>query len=132
MSVSIALGVDAAKQGESAGVDTKLEKVPDAKSNSTSHLLQHEPFSLPSPDMAVLSATIDKHYATRNLFIPILAEHLKISMADDDLHEVFLKTTNELRDEVPSQYPEYRTTLRHRLCLKKVFNEKINYFHCGE
>lgn len=71
--------------------------------------------------MVVIAATINKQTATRDLMIPLLAKNLKNSGHDEDLQEVFLRTTNELRIEEPAQVPEYRTSMQRKLCLHHIF-----------
>lgn len=84
-------------------------------------------YDLSGPDMAVLAATINKQFATRNLLIPLLAKKLGSSAPGDDLHQVFLDTTNQLRTEARTQVPEYRTTMRYKICLHKCFRDNTNY-----
>ena len=90
-----------------------------------SRSFQH--YDIPCPDMAVIAAAINHQLANRNLLIPLLAKNLQSSDTDTDLHEIFLKTANDVRREVPAQVPEYRTTLRYKLCLKKVFKNSLRY-----
>ena len=77
--------------------------------------------------MAVIAAAINHQLANRNLLIPLLAKNLQSSDTDSDLHDIFLKTANDVRREVPAQVPEYRTTLRYKLCLKEVFKNSLRY-----
>lgn len=84
-------------------------------------------FDVSGPDMAVFAATINKQLASRNLMIPLFARNLHNSGPDEDIHEIFLRTTNELRTDVPAQVPEYRTTMRSKLCLKKAFKPNQDY-----
>lgn len=84
-------------------------------------------YDLSGPDMAVIAATINKQTATRNLLIPLLAEHLETSTEIDDLHDVFLKTTEELRKHAGAQVPEYRSTMKYKLCLKNIFSPDTEY-----
>lgn len=82
--------------------------------------------------MAVVAATINKQTATRNLLIPLLAGNLQSSKPDEDLHDVFRKTVDILRDHEPTQVPEFRTTMRFKLCLHKIFRQENPYKSTAE
>lgn len=84
-------------------------------------------YDVSGPDITVLAATINKQTASRNVMIPLLAKQLQSSDVDSDLNEVFLKTTDDVRAEVPRQVPEYRSTMRYKICLKKVFRKDKVY-----
>lgn len=89
--------------------------------------IEKQHYDLSGPDIAVVAATINKQTASRNLLIPLLAKNLENSKADEGLHDVFLKTTDELRNNESTQVPEYRTTMRYKLCLHKVFRQNTPY-----
>lgn len=84
-------------------------------------------FDVSGPDIMVLAATINKQTAHREVMIPLLAKHLKKAKVDDDMHSVFLKTVNRVRKDFPTQVPEYRSTMRYKVCLNKVFKSDIKY-----
>ena len=84
-------------------------------------------YEIPGADFAILAACINQRLARRNLMIKLLARNLQQSAEDDDLHEIFLKTAEEIREEEPLQIPEYRTTLVHKICLRKIFQPQAQY-----
>lgn len=84
-------------------------------------------FDLSGPDMIVLSATINRQTAQRNLMIPLLAEKLQTSGLDEDLLTLFIKTANAVRSNESAQVPEVRSTLIHKICLNKVFHGDLVY-----
>lgn len=75
----------------------------------------------------VLAATINNQTAERNLMIPLLAEMMEESHQDEGLYSVFLRTVDALRTVVPAQFPEFRSTMRHKICLRKMFNKEKDY-----
>ena len=84
-------------------------------------------FDVQGPDMIVLAATINNQLASRNVMIPLLAYNIIESSTDADIHDIFLKTTDEVTREVPTQVPEYRSTTRLKVCLKQVYRPDVNY-----
>lgn len=88
-------------------------------------------FDLPGPDFAVLSATINGHFAYRGVFIPTLARNLQNSEQNDDLYEVFLKTTEMMKGSEFEQTPEFRSTMNKRLALRNIFksSDKVPRSH---
>ena len=93
--------------------------------SSTSSAPTH--FDIRYPDTMVMIATVNGGKAERNVMIPLLAHNIIESSTDADIHDIFLKTTDEVRREVPTQVPEYRSTTRLKVCLKQVYRPDVNY-----
>lgn len=109
-----------------------LDAVPKAISSNEEHRAEvSRPairnFDISGPDIMVLSATINKQTAQRNLMIPLLAKKIDESEQDDDLHAVFLQTIELIRKSNKTQVPELRTTMGPKICLKKIFNAEDAY-----
>ena len=78
--------------------------------------------------MMVLAATINHQVAYRKVMIPLLAENLRKAGAETNLHDIFLSTSECIKSEKPSQSPEFRSTMRYKICLKKTFNPDYRYY----
>ena len=85
-------------------------------------------YDVPGPDMMVLAATINHQVAYRNVMLPLLAENLRKAGAETNLHDIFLSTSECIKSEKPSQSPEFRSTMRYKICLKKTFNPDYRYY----
>jgi len=80
-------------------------------------------FELLYHDTVVLISTVSGNISERNHFIPALADQLKKSGEDDDIHSVFTNANKEMQKWIPSQIPEFRSTLTKTLALKHVFHK---------
>lgn len=81
-------------------------------------------FDIKFRDFMVLIASVNGGAAHRNTMIPLFTKNLSQSTATEDLYEVFLKTHRGIITTASEQVPEFRSTLTHKLCLRKVFNPK--------
>lgn len=77
-------------------------------------------YDLTCPDMLVVHSSLYGGRAARNVMIPSLAKALLNSEEEEDLYGVVLATHMDMIEIEPEQIPEVRSTLRYRLCLKKV------------
>lgn len=84
-------------------------------------------YDLQQRDLLVLTATVNGGVAIRCQLIPILAHHLQRSAPGEDMYDVFLRTHNDLLESVPDQIPEFRSTLKKKLCLKSIISSPSNF-----
>ena len=81
-------------------------------------------FKIQSRDVITMMATVDGDVAYRNYMIPMFAEELRDSSNNGDIYEIFVKTHEKLIKKLPAearQIPEFRSTLRKKLCLRNIF-----------
>ena len=80
-------------------------------------------FTLQHRDVLTMFASVSGGVAYRNFMIPMFAEELRQSSdREGDIYEVFLRTHNRLKKEVPAeQILEIRSTLSQKLCLTNIF-----------
>ena len=83
--------------------------------------IEAQDYSIQWDDFITLVATVKGGVAYRNQMIPVFAEELKNSEYGD-IYEVFLKTRRRLRELIPHQIPELRSTLSKKLSLRRMFN----------
>lgn len=96
---------------------------PDSKTDAwpPRYHVDKQHYDIPGKHFIVLSATINHGFAERNLMIPLLAKNLESCSSDDDVHEVFLRTASEVNKTNSHQVVEYRSSMRQKINLKKVF-----------
>ena len=81
-------------------------------------------FEIQSRDVITMMASVDGDVAYRNYMIPMFAEELRDSSNNGDIYEIFVKTHEKLIKKLPTearQIPEFRSTLRKKLCLRNIF-----------
>jgi len=76
------------------------------------------PIVVRPPDFTLIMATVSGETVERNKFIPLLANYLGQSSADEDIHASFLDASYGLGS---SQTPHYQTTNRKRLNPKRTY-----------
>lgn len=85
-------------------------------------------FDLPETDMMCLAATYDMQTLPKNLMIPHLTTNLQKDGVDGDLlSSAFAKTVDTIRQEVLAEGIVFRTNMRYKLCLSKIFKTDVNY-----
>lgn len=93
----------------------EMEEERCSSSTSSTH------FDILHDDFIVLMSTINGGLAVRGKLFEIFADVLKRSGCNEDIYNIFLKTRQRLRAEVPDQISELRSTLDRKLCLRNIF-----------
>ena len=83
-------------------------------------------YTIEHRDVITMMSTVSGGVAYRQQMIPMFAGELKNSANNDDIHEIFLKTHEKLRNKLKGtagegQILEYRSSLTHKLSLRNIF-----------
>ena len=118
-----------------AGVDPRPPPTTSARAQSTvsenqavqqTGNVERAGYTIEHRDVIIVMSTVSGGVAYRQQMIPMFAEELKNSANNDNVHEIFLKTHEKLRNKLKGtagegQILEYRSSLTHKLSLRNIF-----------